>query len=130
MSATTYAERKALFEKFMAENPNVYGELVARTRRAKERSRVPIGMRCIWEAARYDWSVNIRHDQDAPRLNDWLAPFFSRLIMEREPDLAGYFETRGEAPDRVEPPAPPPPLEPEPYREPAQDELFGGGGVA
>ena len=128
MSATTYEQRKALFEKFMAENPHVYGELVSRTRTAKERSPVPIGMRCIWEAVRYDWSVNIRHDQDAPRLNDWLAPFFARLIMEREPDLAGYFETRGDSPNRVEEPEPEPsPAEPEPYREPEQDELFGGG---
>jgi hypothetical protein len=100
MSSTTYADRKALFDAFMVENPHVYGEIVARARRAKERG-ARIGLRCIWEAIRYDFSVAVRHDKDAPRLNDWLCPFFARLVDAQEPDLRGYFDLRGHDASRL-----------------------------
>lgn len=94
MNPTTRHERLELFAKFCAENPHVYSELVARARRAKEKG-ARLGMRCLWENLRYEFSVAIRHEKEAPRLNDWLAPFFARLISPQEPDLADYFDLRG-----------------------------------
>ena len=97
MSAS-YEVRKALFDDLHQRNPHVYSEIVARARRAKERG-ARIGIRCIWEAIRYDWSVAVRHDENTPRLNDWATSFYARLISEREPDLRDYFELR----DRTNP---------------------------
>jgi hypothetical protein len=99
MNPTTRHDRLEQFTRFCADNPHVYGELVARARRAKERGH-RLGMRCLWEVLRYDWSVNIRHDAQAPRLNDHLAPYFARLIDAQEPDLEGYFELRSKYPRR------------------------------
>lgn len=94
MNPTTRRDRLELFARFCAENPHVYGELVARARRARERGH-RLGMRCLWEALRYDSSVAVRHDADAPRLNDHFAPMMARLISAQEPDLADYFDLRG-----------------------------------
>jgi hypothetical protein len=81
MNPTTRHDRLEQFTRFNEENPHVYGELVARARRAKERGH-RLGMRCLWEVLRYDWSVNIRHDA-------------------QEPDLRGYFDLRGHDASRL-----------------------------
>lgn len=84
----TPAER---FAAFHAANPSVYRALVALAREAHRKDR-RVGMRLLWERLRWEYTMNVSDGEYA--LNNIYAPFFSRLIMSREPDLDGYFETR------------------------------------
>lgn len=80
------------FKRFHAENPQVYSLLVQFSRVAKESGRKRFGIRMIWERMR--WYVAIETKGDEYKLNDHWHSRYARLIMEQEPDLAGFFETR------------------------------------
>ena len=76
-------------------NPRVYGEVVrlAREWRAIHGPTSRVGIATLWEHLR--WSSGIATTGDDFKLNNtWRAPM-ARLVMAREPDLAGVFETRG-----------------------------------
>ena len=89
--------RYARFLEFHAANPHVYAELVRRARAAKARGASKLGMRMLYESLRWDLLISTVRLPCEPKLNDWFAPMYSRLVMRREPDLAGLFETRGDA---------------------------------
>lgn len=95
---STFEQRQAAFEKFHRENPVLYGELVRLAREAKAAGAEKLGIRQLWERLRWWLRFEVKRDGDY-RLNDHLTAHYSRLIMQREPDLAGFFETRGDAPD-------------------------------
>jgi hypothetical protein len=84
---------EAAFWKFHADNPAVYAELVrlAREWRAK-RGTERVAIATLYEVMRWMWATSTVGDHFKLN-NDWRA-FYSRVIMEREPDLAGVFETR------------------------------------
>jgi hypothetical protein len=86
----TIAER---FAAFHDANPHVYAELVRLCRewQAKGRRRLGVGM--LWEVMR--WNLALRTTSDDFKLNDHYRSRYARLIMERELDLRGIFETRG-----------------------------------
>lgn len=86
----TRAER---FERFHAENPQVFAALRDLALRAKARG-AKVGVRLLWERLRWELEVEVRRTEDGPRLNDHYPPFYARLL-NREPGLADYFETRG-----------------------------------
>ena len=90
----TRAER---FAEFHAQNPAIYLELVRRARWAKTRGAKRLGMRMLYECLRWDVTVQTVRLPGEPKLNDWWAPYYSRLIQAQEPDLRGFFETRGDA---------------------------------
>lgn len=79
------------FAAFHGRHPEVYRMLVQRARQAMVAGK-RVGMRCLYENLR--WHVVIERDEEY-KLNDHYAPMYARLIMQREPDLAGFFETRG-----------------------------------
>lgn len=79
------------FATFHEAHPEVYAEIVRRARLAQSRN-IRCGMRTIWEAMRWTFCVE-RTEQY--KLNDHFPPHYARLVMERESDLAGFFETRG-----------------------------------
>lgn len=81
------------FEKFHAEHPEVYAKLVQLARDARSSGLRHYGMRALWERMRWHFQVENR-DEDF-KLNDHYPPYYSRLIMQREKDLEGFFETRG-----------------------------------
>lgn len=81
------------FAEFHALHPEVYVELVKRTREAL--AAAPgrrVGIRMVWERMR--WHFHVNGGLDGFKLNDGLTSRYSRLIMAQEPDLAGVFETR------------------------------------
>ncbi len=80
------------FRQFHAENPKVYDLLVQFTRMAKDSGRQRFGIRMIWERLR--WYVMIETTDADYKLNDHYHSRYARLIMDQEPDLAGFFETR------------------------------------
>lgn len=85
------------FADFHSHNPHVYDALVALAREARRingRAKVGIGM--LFEVLR--WQTFIRtqgeSERDGYKLNNVFRSRYARLIMERERDLAGIFDTR------------------------------------
>ena len=85
------------FHRFHAENPHVYAKLVELARRwhtTKPHDKCGIGM--LFEVAR--WYLDLQGAGEPIALNNNYRAFYSRMIMEREPDLAGIFKTRRQRP--------------------------------
>ncbi len=80
------------FSAFHAANPHVYETLVRLAREAVRRGKERVGIKALWERMR--WELWIETDDPEFRLNNDFTSRFARLIMSREPDLAGVFETR------------------------------------
>jgi hypothetical protein len=81
------------FERFHAENPHVYDELVKAARLYRQQTgNAKCGMTLL--VGRVRWVLALRTSGDGFRLNNNYAPFYSRLIMAQEPDLAGMFDLR------------------------------------
>lgn len=81
------------FERFHADNPVVYETLVRLARQWVSRTgRHRLGIKSLCERARWDIAF-ITDDPDYKINNNWTA-YYARLIMAREPDLAGLFELR------------------------------------
>lgn len=81
------------FNRFHERNPHVYEHIVKlarRWRRNRPESKCSIGM--LYETAR--WYLGVRTEGEPLALNNNYRAFYARLIMEREPDLAGIFSTR------------------------------------
>ena len=80
------------FKVFHEENPAVYRELVKISRELKARGREHYGMRALFEVIRFHRAMNTT-DPDY-KLNNNYTPHYARLIMDQEPDLAGFFDLR------------------------------------
>lgn len=86
---------RARFERFHADNPEVYDMLVRLARHARRRRPGRrIGIRMLWERMR--WQFNIETDRPSGdyKLNDHYTSRYARLMMQREHDLADAFELR------------------------------------
>jgi hypothetical protein len=83
----------ARFTEFHQANPLVYELLVRFSRELLDRGYHHCGISLIWERMR--WEMVLRTaDPDGFKLNnDWRSRY-ARLIMEREPDLDGFFRIR------------------------------------
>ena len=79
---------------FHEANPHVYEALVRFAREAAAR-RTHFGIGMLWERLRWYTSIEA-HDQSQSEweLNNNFRSRYSRLLMAREPDLEGLFETR------------------------------------
>jgi hypothetical protein len=84
----------ARFVKFHESNPHVYRNLVtlARQFRSKNKSK-QMGIGMLYEVLRWNYYLTIDFDENYRLSNDFRA-CYSRLIMEKEPDLEGAFNTR------------------------------------
>lgn len=91
-AAQRRAERDRAFIEFDAENPEIFERLKTMALRLKERGFQHYGLRCLWEALRYDLSIETTGKQY--KLCDHLPPYFARKIMAEVPELDGFFETR------------------------------------
>lgn len=80
------------FAAFHAANPHVYAELVALAREARGRGVARLGIGMLFEVLR--WRVALRTGGDEFKLNNNYRSYYARLVMLREPDLDGVFETR------------------------------------
>lgn len=82
----------AAFREYHDANPQVYEALKKFAFEAKQagRSRMSIHMLC--ERLRWYTAIEVRGDEFKVN-NNW-RPFYSRLLMEQEPELRGFFETR------------------------------------
>lgn len=80
------------FWKFHADNPHVYQLLVGFAREWKKAGRAHLGIAMLFERTRWQVLITI-HSKDF-KLNNNHRAFYSRLIMENEPDLADLFSLR------------------------------------
>jgi len=80
------------FWEFHRANPHVYEWLVSYSRNWRNATKGKCGMQMLFEVLRYETMIKTR---DAHfKINNNYAAFYSRLIMERESDLAGLFSLR------------------------------------
>lgn len=75
------------FERFHDENPDVYDELRTLALDLKKKGRTRYSIKCLFEVVRW-------HRGGCRRLNNDLHAEYARVLMAREPSLAGFFETR------------------------------------
>lgn len=80
------------FERFHAENPEVYRLLLRFALEAHAAGRTRIGVGALWERLR--WYSSVETDGEPFKLNDNFRSRYARLIAERNPELAHLFETR------------------------------------
>ncbi len=82
------------FAQFHADNPHVYDELVALARQAHSRGYRRLGIELLFSALRWRSMMRTTADEYGFKLNDHFTSRYARLIMTREPDLAGLFAVR------------------------------------
>lgn len=83
---------KEKFEEFHRENPHVYRELRQLALDLVEFGHERIGIGMLFEVLR--WQRALRTTDDDFKLNNNYRARYARLLMEREPRLAGKFEIR------------------------------------
>lgn len=86
------------FRRYHAENPQVYEALRRFALEAKAAGRERMGINAVHERVRWYTSVEAKHDTFKCD-NSW-RPFYARLLMHQEPDLAGFFEVRSAEADK------------------------------
>lgn len=79
------------FAKFHASNPHVYSLLVRLCRSIRQRGLAQYSIGGIFEVARY---MHGQTHGDKYKLNHNFRAYYARLIMVRESDLTGFFNTR------------------------------------
>jgi len=88
----TISER---FATFHADYPQVYRMIIGFARQAQRRGFKHYGINAIINRARWEVAMTWGPDSEQGfKLNDHFAPLYSRLVMENEPDLDGFFFTR------------------------------------
>jgi phage terminase large subunit GpA-like protein len=83
---------QARFRRFHEENPEVYSALVRMARRIKGSGQASYSIAGIYEVARFDRYISTE-GKPFKLSNDYRSRY-ARLIMETEPDLAGFFTLR------------------------------------
>jgi hypothetical protein len=86
------SEMDEKFDEFDKANPQVYRELVALAKQAKEAGRSKIGIKMLFEVVRWNRYIQTT-DQDF-KLNNNYHSRYARKIMHNEPELRGFFDTR------------------------------------
>ena len=84
---------KERFDAFHKANPRVYQELKRLAFILVNRGHKRIGMQMLFEQMRWQWYERTI-DTSGFKLNNDYAAYYSRLLMEQEPELAGVFTTR------------------------------------
>jgi hypothetical protein len=91
----SFAEPTVSEARFLAHveaNPDVYEALRRFALEAKRHGRRRLGMKALYERVR--WYTQIESRGEAFKLNNNWTAFYARLLMQNEPELAGFFETR------------------------------------
>jgi hypothetical protein len=84
------------FEKFHAENPSVYENLVILAREFRRKGsnhNRKMGIAMIYETLRWNYYMNVETEEEYKLSNDFRA-CYARLIMDQEPDLQDAFTIR------------------------------------
>lgn len=85
------------FADFHSHNPHVYDALVELAREARRINRTAkLGIGMLFEVLRWQTFLETKGEtpRDGYKLNNVFRSRYARLIMERNPDLRGVFDTR------------------------------------
>ena len=83
------------FNAFHLANPKVYLELRRLARILVAKGHKKIGIQMLFEQMRWQWYERTT-DLSGFKMNNSYAAYYSRLLMEQEPELAGVFTTRNQ----------------------------------
>jgi len=83
----------AEFDRFIAENPQVYERFRMICCKLKARGHDRWGAKAIWEVLRYEMALETNAPASGPRLNNNYVSRLARRVMQ-EPEFAGFFELR------------------------------------
>lgn len=81
------------FWRYDRENPKVYRMIVNLARTAKAAGMARYSMHTIFELIRWHHDVKVK-SKEPFKINDHFSSRYARLAMQREPDLADFFEIR------------------------------------
>jgi len=81
------------FEAFHRENPRVYELLVKFSRQVKATGREHYSINAVFERIRWHVFIETKAD-DQFKLNNIYRSRYARMLMEKEPDLRDFFDTR------------------------------------
>ena len=87
-----FGDIDADFDTFHKENPEVYRQLVRFSRIALQSGFSKYGIGAVAERVR--WHIRVDTRGEDYKLNNNFRSRYARLIMSREKDLAGFFDTR------------------------------------
>lgn len=83
------------FLEFHRANPGVYEELRRLARDVLARGHTRVSIDALYHRVRWDRVFERTYDPNSTfHLNDRYTSRYARLLMQREPELAGLFETR------------------------------------
>lgn len=80
------------FRAFHEANPQVYRAIREIALDLKKRNVRKAGMKAIFERLR--WIYRLQTQGEEYRLNNNYTAFYARMLMDREPELDGFFEVR------------------------------------
>ena len=80
------------FWDFHNKNPEIYDEIVKISKQLKVLGREYYGIKAIFEVIRYHRAIQTTDTEF--KLNNNYTSLYARLIMQNEPDLDDFFETR------------------------------------
>jgi hypothetical protein len=83
----------ASFEKFHAENPQIFDLFRAFCEDARRAGRGRYGSKAIVERIR--WHVEVETRGDAFKLNNNYTSCYARLLLQEDPSFATFFQLRG-----------------------------------
>jgi hypothetical protein len=83
----------AEFDRFIAENPQVYEKFRMICCKLKARGHDRWGAKAIWEVLRYEMALETNAPASGPRLNNNHVSRLARRVLE-EPEFEGFFELR------------------------------------
>jgi hypothetical protein len=81
------------FNEFHAEHPEVYAKLRELCFILLDKGILHYGIGALWERMRWHFMFEVR-DSQGFKLNNNFRSRYARLLMEKEPRLVGFFETR------------------------------------
>ena len=82
------------FETFHRLNPHVYSALVDLARQLRRRGHQTLGIGMLFEVLRWQYMMRTEDPASDFKLSNSYRSRYARLIMDREPDLAGVFNTK------------------------------------
>jgi len=80
------------FQRFHANHPEVYKNLVAMAREVKQRGYKKYSIKTLWCVLR--WQIHLNQESKPYKLPDQHHSRYARHIMTTEPDLKDFFNTR------------------------------------
>lgn len=82
------------FWEFHTANAHIYEHLEHLALQLRRSGVQRWGMKALWEVCRYELVLRTSASARSFKLNNNHTAYYARLLMERNPELTGFFETR------------------------------------